>query len=96
MLGGVDAGLDGVLEGRAKEGAALVQSLPFAKGDDLVGGGGLGELAHLGDEGDGGFDGQTLGVVTVVESGGRHDSSSLIVFGAIRATSIPFPLCLNL
>ena len=42
LLSGVDAGLDGILEGGAKEGAALVEGLPLAKGDDLAGGGGLG------------------------------------------------------
>ena len=72
LLGGVDASLDGVLEGRAEEISALVESLLLAKRDDLAGGGGLGELAHLGTEGDGGFDGQALRFVLILESSVLH------------------------
>jgi hypothetical protein len=70
------------LQGGAEHVPSLKEGLLFTEGEDLAGGGGLGKGVHLGDEGNGGFDGQAFGIGVVVKGSGWRDGS----IRGIRAT----------
>jgi hypothetical protein len=90
LLGGVDARLGGSLQGVTEEVAAGVEGMALTGVEDLAVGGGLGQGMHLGDKGDGAFDGDALLLATILECSGRHDRASLA--SGVPPCLIPDPL----
>jgi hypothetical protein len=74
LLGLSDALLNRGSQGVAEQGAAVVEGDLLAGGQDVAVGGGGGDVAELGKEGEGLFEGQALGVAGVLEldRDGRH------------------------
>lgn len=70
-----DARLDGLLESAAEQGPSLAERLLFTVGEDLAGWGGQGELVHLGNKGNGRFDGQACRVAALFKRPCRHGYS---------------------
>jgi len=64
------------LQGEAEQVTASVEGESFAGVQDVAIRGGLGKRVHLGDEGNGALDGDTLRLATILESQTRHGIAS--------------------
>ena len=107
LLGLFDPLPDGGGQGVAEQGAAVAQGDLLAGGEDVAVGGGGGDLAQLGKEGEGLFQGQALGVGGVLEldrqgrngippwiscPGGLYQTPSAKIHrGALRAAKLVDP-----
>jgi hypothetical protein len=76
FLGVRNACLDGVGEATAEQGASLLEGDFFAGIQDGAVGGGLGDLAYLGDKSDGLFQGESFRVIAVFDGQDWHRNPS--------------------